>query len=699
MKKDVNYTPNLNEYLKLGYFKGWVLQNFPYIEEDFDALTNYELISKLCGYTNKIHENQDLEQKNITALADAFNQLQAYVNNELSNLNLQEEVNNKLDEMAENGELENIIANYIDIHVVKTYENVQAMKEANLENGNLVNTLGYFKKGDSGNASYIITDTEPNTYYEQLNNNLYAQLLVTNNEISPQQFGSYADNVHDDSSAIQKCIDFAEAIVISNNSISAGEPEILLFGNYKIENGIIFSPYLTYHLKGDATIISYLTEGIAVSIEYREMITSDLNQNRSNGWSRGDLFYGGNLFIVNSDNTINNNVIGLSINNAENLQQTFQSFSRGRIQNISVTYFNIGLKINVFHFYIQSFYNIILHNNNTNLKIGDEVLTNVDSGENILFQNCLLGTSVNYGTTINIATLNITFQNCSFDYNNEGTIRIFKQTAIRLTNCHIEDCHKGSLNALISSVDDNIFGQVYLNNVYFVNGHETAPLVSGKNLSVVIDDIRESTLANTTNINSPDNFYLVPNCYYCSKQNMFSNIRMTAPLLNKYRYQFLSDEIVGTEIVQGGTTKTVSYNYANQFTNMSIASDNSENVVKIAASDSQLLNGAFNITEYIEVDNLYSRCVFSYLYKFTEGSVEPQISFLYYDENKKSLGNKTWIGRNQNKLNPGGWQKPIVNGFIQGFPEKTKYVRVRLSMIARSYVPEILLKQFHFEFI
>lgn len=26
MKKDVNYTPNLNEYLKLGYFKGWVLQ-------------------------------------------------------------------------------------------------------------------------------------------------------------------------------------------------------------------------------------------------------------------------------------------------------------------------------------------------------------------------------------------------------------------------------------------------------------------------------------------------------------------------------------------------------------------------------------------------------------------------------------------------------------------------------------------------
>mgnify|MGYP003303630304 CR=1 FL=1 len=35
-------------------FRNFVLQNFPYLEDDFDALTDYELFSKMVGYVKSI---------------------------------------------------------------------------------------------------------------------------------------------------------------------------------------------------------------------------------------------------------------------------------------------------------------------------------------------------------------------------------------------------------------------------------------------------------------------------------------------------------------------------------------------------------------------------------------------------------------------------------------------------------------------
>lgn len=76
---------------KLTPFKWYVLNNFPFIEEDFDALTNYELMCKIIEYVNKI--GAEVEE-----LVNWFN-----------NLDIQEEVDNKLDEMAEDGTLAEII--------------------------------------------------------------------------------------------------------------------------------------------------------------------------------------------------------------------------------------------------------------------------------------------------------------------------------------------------------------------------------------------------------------------------------------------------------------------------------------------------------------------------------------------------------------------------------------------------------------
>lgn len=103
-KENINY-----EYKKLCPFKWFVLENFPFIEADFDALTNWQLFCKLGQEMNKIITSVNLSGEQIEKLTESFNNLQTYVNNYFINLDVQEEINNKLDKMASDGSLAKII--------------------------------------------------------------------------------------------------------------------------------------------------------------------------------------------------------------------------------------------------------------------------------------------------------------------------------------------------------------------------------------------------------------------------------------------------------------------------------------------------------------------------------------------------------------------------------------------------------------
>ena len=88
-------------------FRNWILENFPFLEDDFDALTDYELFCKMMEYVKKFAEDNVEFNQRLTALEN-------YINN----LDLQDEVNKKLDEMAEDGTLEDIVGEYLDVHVI-----------------------------------------------------------------------------------------------------------------------------------------------------------------------------------------------------------------------------------------------------------------------------------------------------------------------------------------------------------------------------------------------------------------------------------------------------------------------------------------------------------------------------------------------------------------------------------------------------
>lgn len=103
---------------KIPKFRRCVLQNFPFIEQDFDALTDYELLCKVVEYLNKTIDSQNEVTEQTEQLTSAFNALQTYVDTYFDSIDVQSEVNAKLDEMAEDGTLEEIIGHYIQDNFV-----------------------------------------------------------------------------------------------------------------------------------------------------------------------------------------------------------------------------------------------------------------------------------------------------------------------------------------------------------------------------------------------------------------------------------------------------------------------------------------------------------------------------------------------------------------------------------------------------
>ena len=131
----------------------------------------------------------------------------------IENVDLQEFVDTKLDEMAESGELEEIISVYLNSTALFGFDSVEDMKEAtNLIDGSFARTIGYYSANDGGGALYKIRtvtneDVEDNGFIIPLNNeNLVAELIYVN-EINILQFGCKGDGETDNAEILQHILD------------------------------------------------------------------------------------------------------------------------------------------------------------------------------------------------------------------------------------------------------------------------------------------------------------------------------------------------------------------------------------------------------------------------------------------------------------------------------------------------------------
>lgn len=83
----------MKDYKELSYFKRWTLENYPFIEADFDAVTDYQLYCKIVEYLNKVIYNEKLTEQAMEELEADFLKLKEYVDEYLTDItDLKEEV-------------------------------------------------------------------------------------------------------------------------------------------------------------------------------------------------------------------------------------------------------------------------------------------------------------------------------------------------------------------------------------------------------------------------------------------------------------------------------------------------------------------------------------------------------------------------------------------------------------------------------
>ena len=187
---------NKFEYKNLTPFKWFVLENFPFIEADFDALTEWQLFCKLGKEINKIIDSQNLVGSEMEKFSQAFIELKNYVDNYFKNLDVQDEINNKLNEMAEDGTLQEIITSYLKVNGILAFDSIDDMKNSdNLIDGSFVRTYGYNKLNDKKGAFYKIRQIKNTDVVDNINiiaiknNNLIAELM-NENEYILKSFGT-----------------------------------------------------------------------------------------------------------------------------------------------------------------------------------------------------------------------------------------------------------------------------------------------------------------------------------------------------------------------------------------------------------------------------------------------------------------------------------------------------------------------------
>lgn len=187
-----DFTPQLGDYKTLQPFRYWCQKVLPSVYDD--SLSYYELLCKVIDYLNKTMEDVETLYGDVTNLHTSYEQLQNYVNVYFSSLDVQNEINNKLDEMSNSGQLSNLFDKYFKFRVIY-FNSVDDMKKSTtLYNENIVFCSGYHNANDNGGGFYQISNTlNDNVFNESCLNNLYAYLITLEDKVNIKRYGVTED--------------------------------------------------------------------------------------------------------------------------------------------------------------------------------------------------------------------------------------------------------------------------------------------------------------------------------------------------------------------------------------------------------------------------------------------------------------------------------------------------------------------------
>lgn len=215
-----------------------------------DSMSYFDMLAWLCKYIeDEIIPTVNSYAGAIEEVQALYLQLKEYVDNYFENLDVQEEINNKLDDMAESGQLAEIISMYLNTNAIMAYNTVADLADAeNVVDGTFARTYGKDTYNDGKGAFYKIREIRNTDVIDGDNivampdvtlvaekmpdyniNQINESLTILNNTIkSVKNYGAVGDGVTDDT----------DAIVAAINDLQEGDKLYFPAGDY-----IIYSDY------------------------------------------------------------------------------------------------------------------------------------------------------------------------------------------------------------------------------------------------------------------------------------------------------------------------------------------------------------------------------------------------------------------------------------------------------------------------
>lgn len=399
----------------------------------FEQNTNDE-IERFENATNEeIERFEGVINDTVDEYIGKFNDLHDYVEDYFENLDVQKEIDHKLDEMVDDGVLQEIITTYIQSNVSWTFDSVAEMQSAtNLTADSYAQTYGFYSVNDGGASKYKIrnkevSETADNIFTFAIGDNLIAE-YVYEGVYRTKQLGVKADGSEDVSAKLQAIINKIDTDNLANTS--SYTPLTFDSGIYKVDNQIELSVNVPLKANGLVTIKSYVDNASCLWIKPK---ASDPDT----WFTRTEKFISGDGFII--EYAGENSGYGLEIGSTTDLG-SYKGFMHSKLEDITFKFFDIAIKFNPIHIFCDTFTRIQFEQCDIQVQWGSNGFTLVDSGERITFTECQFGGNHARVFELYNAVSSLFVNDSSMDYcdcvfNDAGNVGY---SNVYINNCHIE---------------------------------------------------------------------------------------------------------------------------------------------------------------------------------------------------------------------------------------------------------------------
>lgn len=355
---------NVEKIEPTGLFTNYIFKTIPLAFDE--SMSYYETLCGLLSYLKDtvipaINNNADA----IVEVQNKIIELQNYVDHYFDNLDIQEEVNKKLDEMAETGELAELISQYLESQAIIGFNTCSSLASAeNLANGSFAKTYGQNAYNDKKGAFYKIR-----TRLNSDNPDGYNLIVLTNTDNLVAQRVSNSDyEIETQISSNTDRIDGLErnAIYLGNSytngtGSTSGHDGLFALTKDMFNNAYKFcgsgTGFLGYTNHTNDTFDTHLDDAIASTTIDKNSITDFIIVG---AWGESNEFneYGSNSFASQIETSANSLVSKIKTNypNVKNISYIYAESRNTKNPTTSIGTTNLYSTM----WYVNNYLNVIL---------------------------------------------------------------------------------------------------------------------------------------------------------------------------------------------------------------------------------------------------------------------------------------------------------------------------------------------------